>query len=159
VGVLSAGTKLVSDPIEAKRHPKSVVDMQFSLPFGAAVALTHGRASLEEYQVGMPENTQVKHVMERVQCLTDPKLDAQFPQHFPAWAEVDTNDGRTLRSELIYPKGDPENPVTWNEMKEKFLLLSSPVIGPERQREIIAAVDSLDQMGDMRQFAALLSTE
>jgi len=159
VGVLSAGTKLVSDPIEAKRHPTSVVDMQFSLPFGAAVALTHGRASLEEYKVGMPENPQVKHVMERVQCLTDPKLDVQFPRHFPAWAEVDTTDGRTLRSELTYPKGDPENPVTWDEMKEKFLLLSSPVIGPDRQREIIAAVETLDQMSDVRQLAALLSTE
>ena len=28
--------------------------MQFSMPFGAAVALTHGRASLEEYRDGMP---------------------------------------------------------------------------------------------------------
>jgi 2-methylcitrate dehydratase PrpD len=60
---------------------------------------------------------------------------------------------------LTYPKGDPENPVTWDEMKEKFLLLSSPVIGPDRQREIIAAVETLDQMSDVRQLAALLSTE
>ena len=159
VGVLSAGMKLVSDPIEAKRNPKSVVDMQFSMPFGAAVALTHGRASLEEYQAGMPENPQVKHVMERVKCVTDPKLDAMFPRHFPAWAEVETTDGRTLRSELIYPKGDPENPITWDEMKEKFYLLSSPVIDPKRQREIIGAVESLDQMNDVRRLAALLSTE
>ena len=158
VGVLSAGMKLVADPIEAKRNPVSVVDMQFSMPFGAAVALTHGRASLEEYQAGMPENPQVKHIMERVKCVTDPKLDAQFPQRFAAWAEVDTTDGRTLRSELEYPKGDPENPVTWDEMKEKFRLLSEPVISPERQQEIIAAVDSLDQMSDVRQLAALLST-
>ena len=49
--------------------------------------------------------------------------------------------------------------MTWDEMKEKFNLLSSPVIGPERQREIIAAVESLDQMTDVRQLAALLSTE
>ncbi len=159
VGVLSAGMKLVSEPIEAKRNPKSVVDMQFSMPFGAAVALTHGSASLEEYRLGMPDNPQVRHVMERVRCLTDPKLDALAPKQMAAWAEVDTMDGRTLRSDLGYPKGDPENPVTWDEMKEKFLLLSSPVISPDRQREIIAAVDSLDQMSDVKQFAALLSTE
>jgi len=159
VGVLSAGMKLVSDPIEAKRTPVSVVDMQFSMPFGAAVALTHGRASLEEYQSGMPDNPQVKHIMERVQCVTDPALDAAFPKQFRAWAEVDVADGRTLRSELEYPKGDPENPVTWDEMKEKFVALSSPVISAERQQEIIAAVEALDQISDMRQFAALLSTE
>jgi len=159
VGVVSAGMKLVAEPIEAKRNPKTVVDMQFSMPFGAAVALTHGRASLEEYQPRMPDNPQVRHVMERVSCVTDPKLDALTPKQMPAWAEVDTKDGRTLRSEIGYPKGDPENPVSWDEMKEKFIMLSSPVITPERQQEIIAAVESLDQISDVRQLAALLSTE
>ena len=86
VGVLSAGMKLVAEPIEAKRNPKSVVDMQFSMPFSAAVALTHGSASLNEYQLGMPDNPQVKHVMERVHCLTDPKLDAMAPKKMAAWA-------------------------------------------------------------------------
>ena len=131
VGVLSASMKLISEPIEAKRTPKSVVDMQFSMPFRAAVALTHGRASLEEYRDGMP-NPQAKHVMERVQCVTDPKLDALSPRQMPAWAEVLKTDGRTLRSKSAYPKGDPENPVTWDEMKEKFNVHSSPVIGPDR---------------------------
>ena len=115
-GVLSASMKLIAEPIEAKRTPKSVVDMQFSMPFRAAVALTHGRASLD--RDGMPNNPQVKHVMERVQCVTDPKLDALSPRKMPAWAEVLTTDGRTLRSESAYPKGDPENPVTWDEMSD-----------------------------------------
>ena len=159
IGVLSAGMKIISEPFEAKNNPRSIVDMQFSMPFGAAVALTHGRASLEEYKDGMPENPLVKHVMERVQCVTDPKLDAIFPKSWPAWAEVVTTDGRTLRSELTYPKGDPENPVTWGEMRDKFNLLSKPVISSERQREIIDAIDSLDQLDDVRQFASLLSTE
>ena len=159
VGVLSAGMKLVAEPVDAKRNPKTVVDMQFSMPFSAAVALTHGSASLAEYRLGMPENPEVKHVMERVLCVTDPKLDALTPKQMPAWAEVVTTDGRTLRSELDYPKGDPENPVTWDEMREKFVLLSEPVISAERQQEIMAAVDSLEEMSDVRQLAALLSTE
>jgi hypothetical protein len=44
-------------------------------------------------------------------------------------------------------------------MKEKFIALSSTVISSERQQEIIAAVESLNQISDMRQFSALLSTE
>jgi 2-methylcitrate dehydratase PrpD len=121
---------LIAEPIEAKRTPKSMVDMQFSMPFGAAVALAHGRASLEEYRDGMPNNPQVKRVIERVQCVTNPNLDALSPRQMPAWTEVLTTDDRTLCSESAYPKGDPENPVTWNEMKEKLNRLSSPVICP-----------------------------
>ena len=159
IGVLSQGMRLVAEPEEAKRNPTSVVDMQFSMPFAAAVALTHGRASLSEYALGVPDQPEVRHIMDRVECVTDPKLDALTPKLFPAWAEVRTTDGRTLRSDLTYPKGDPENPVTWEEMREKFNTLSAPVIGSQRQQEIIAAIDSLEQMDDVRQLASLLSTE
>jgi 2-methylcitrate dehydratase PrpD len=159
IGMLSGGMGLVASPEEAKRNPSSVVDMQFSMPFAAAVALTYGSASLKEYAPGVPDRPEVRHIMDRVQCVTDPKLDALYPRHFPTWVEVRTRDGRTLRSELTYPKGDPENPVTWDEMRDKFNLLSAPVISGRRQQEIIAAVDSLEQMDDVRQLASLLSTE
>ena len=159
IGVLSQGMRLVAEPVEAKRNPKSVVDMQFSMPFAAAVALSYGSASLNEYAIGIPDRPQVRHIMDRVQCVTDPKLDAQTPKLFPAWAEVRTSNGRTMRSELTYPKGDPENPVTWDEMRTKFNLLSAPVISSQRQNEIISAIDSLEQMDDVRQLASLLSTE
>ena len=159
IGVLSQGMRLVAEPVEAKRNPKSVVDMQFSMPFAAAVALSYGSASLNEYAIGIPDRPEVRHIMDRVQCVTDPKLDAQTPKLFPAWAEVRTSNGRTMRSELTYPKGDPENPVTWDEMRTKFNLLSAPVISSQRQKEIISAIDSLEQMNDVRQLASLLSTE
>jgi len=159
IGVLSQGMRLVAEPVEAKRNPKSVVDMQFSMPFAAAVALSYGSASLNEYAIGIPDRPEVRHIMDRVQCVTDPKLDAQTPKLFPAWAEVRTSNGRTMRSELTYPKGDPENPVTWDEMRTKFNLLSAPVISSQRQGKIISAIDSLEQMDDVRQLASLLSTE
>ena len=159
IGVLSQGMRLVAEPVEAKRNPKSVVDMQFSMPFAAAVALSYGSASLNEYAIGIPDRPEVRHIMDRVQCVTDPKLDLQTPKLFPAWAEVRTSDGRTMRSELTYPKGDPENPVTCDEMRSKFNLLSAPVISSQRQQEIISAIDSLEQMDDVRQLASLLSTE
>ena len=159
IGVLSQGMRLVAEPVEAKRNPKSVVDMQFSMPFAAAVALSYGSASLNEYAIGIPDRPEVRHIMDRVQCVTDPKLDAQTPKLFPAWAEVRTSNGRTMRSELTYPKGDPENPVTCDEMRSKFNLLSAPVISSQRQQEIISAIDSLEQMDDVRQLGSLLSTE
>ncbi len=159
VGVLSGGFKLVASPEEAKANPQTIVDMQFSMPFGAAVALAYGRASLEEYAEGMPERPEIRRLLPRVKCVTDPELDAHFPREFRAWAEVATADGRRLRSDIRYPKGDPENALSWAEMKDKFTLLTAPVISPQRQQEIIAAIESLERMEDVRELAALLSTE
>ena len=159
VGILSAGYDIVAVPEEEKRSPKSVVDMQFSMPFGAAVALLYGRASLAEYDVAVTQRPEVVELMGRVHCVRDPALDAQFPRRWPAWAEVRTRDGRVLRSETQYPKGDPENALTWDELKEKFIDLSSPVISKERQREVIAAVEGLEDMRDVRELATLLAVE
>ena len=157
VGILSAGWNTVAAPEEEKRNPQSVVDMQFSMPFAAAVALLYGRASLPEYAPEVATRPEVKDLMARVTCVKDPALDAQFPRHWPAWAEVSTSDGRTLRSETAYPKGDPENPLSWDEMRQKFADLSAPVISTRRQEQIMDAVDSLEEMRDVRELAELLA--
>ena len=137
-------------------NPKSVVDMQFSMPFGASAALLYGKASLDEYAPGVSERPEVKEMMAKVRSVTDPALDAVFPHQWPAWAEVDTRDGRTLRSEIDYPKGDPENALSWDEMKQKFIGLSSAVMSPQRQQDVIAAVEDLENMADVRRLASLL---
>ena len=128
-------------------------------PVFADFLQTYGKAALDEYALGGPDRPEGRHIMDRVQCVTDPELDALYPRHFPTWAEVRTKDGRTMRSELTYPKGDPENPVTWDEMRDKFNLLSAPVISGQRQQEIMTAIDNLEQLDDVRQLASLLSTE
>ena len=91
--------------------------------------------------------------------MADPELDATYPSKFRSWAEVQTKDGRSVRSDIEYPKGDPENALTWDEMKEKFVSISSPVISAKRQSEIIAKIESLEEMADARELAALLVTE
>ena len=94
-----------------------------------------------------------------MRCVTDPELEAYFPKEFRAWAEVETADGRQLRSAIRYPKGDPENALSWKEMRDKFLGLTAPVISEPRQQEIIAAIASLDQLDDVRHLGALLAGE
>ena len=159
VAVLAAGAKLVADPSEEKANPQSVVDMQFSMPFGAAVALAYGRASLAEFAEGVPQRPEIRRLLPKVRCVTDPELEAYFPKEFRAWAEVETADGRQLRSAIRYPKGDPENALSWEEMRDKFLALTAPVISEPRQQEIIAAIESLDQLDDIRHLGALLAGE
>jgi 2-methylcitrate dehydratase PrpD len=159
VGVLSAGYNLVAAPEDEKRNPESVVDMQFSLPFATAISLKYGRASLQEYTPEIARRQDVKDLMSKVRCITDPALDAQYPRKWPAWAEIDTRDGQTFRSEIQYPKGDPENALSWGEMKDKFINLSAAVISEKRQQEVIMAVESLQNMRDMRELADLLTSE
>jgi 2-methylcitrate dehydratase PrpD len=159
IGVLSAGFNTIAAPEEHKRNPNSVVDMQFSMPYTAAVALLYGSASLSEFSMEVGQRPEVRELMSKVECVIDPALDALYPGQWPAWAEVTTTGGLTQRSYTGYPKGDPENALTWQEMKDKFASLTAPVISQKRQEQIISAIEGLDDIADVRDLAELLAAE
>jgi 2-methylcitrate dehydratase PrpD len=79
VGILRAGAHLIAEPLEEKYCPRSIVDAQFSMPFGAAVAVLYRRAGLGEFHLSKIRSEEVKRMMRRVECVVDPDLEKTFP--------------------------------------------------------------------------------
>ena len=94
--------------------------------------------------------------MGKISCVRDPELEKEFPKKWPASVTLLTKDGKTYSTRIDYPKGDPENPLTWDELIDKFRNLISPVLGEARQNEIIERVRSLEQEQDLEAFSMLL---
>jgi len=157
LGILKAGFPIVVEPEESKHNPRTIVGAQFSMPFGAAVAILYGRASLEQYTVETLKSPQVKEMMGKVSCVTDPELDKPFPKQWPASVEIATKDGRRFSARIDYPKGDPENPLSWEEEIEKFNELSSPVFTEDRRKQLVSRVRSLETEESIANLADLLS--
>jgi 2-methylcitrate dehydratase PrpD len=156
LGLLRAGAHLIADPIESKYSPQSIVDAQFSMPFGAAVALLYQNAGLEEFQLPKIKSEEVKRVMRLVECVVEPELDRRFPKQWGATAEVITKDGRSYFTKIEYPKGDPENPLSWEEMIEKFHDLSGPLMTRERRLKIVDQVKDLGRVRDLGKWSPIL---
>jgi 2-methylcitrate dehydratase PrpD len=156
VGVLSAGMDIVAEPAAAKRRPRSLVDAQFSMPFGAAVALLEGSAGLEQYDPTRLDDPAVLALMDRVECAADPELDRLYPERWPAWARVHTTAGAVLQARVEHPRGDPENPLPPAELRAKFDALTSRVYTPKRRSAIAETVARLEQPGSLEQLVRLL---
>ena len=156
LGILKAGFAIVAEPQEQKSDPKSVVDAQFSMPFGAAVAILYGKATLDEYTLERINSAQVRELMGKISCVKDPELEKEFPKKWPASVTLLTKDGKTYSIRIDFPKGDPENPLTWDELIDKFRNLIAPVFFEARQNEIIERVRSLDKEEDLKAFSMLL---
>ena len=149
LGVLKTGFPLVVEPREKKHNPESIVDAQFSMPFGAAVAILRGKATLDEFTFENIRSSEVKSLMDRVVCVEDPNLEKEFPQKWPAGVTIETKDGKKFSSYIEFPKGDPENPLTWNEIIEKFHQLTDQVYQSERRNQIIDRVRGLEKIDDV----------
>ncbi len=119
VGVLRAGWNLIAEPIGAKRRPSSPVDAQFSMPYGAALAVVRGVAGPIDHEAESIGDPELIRVAELVHCRIEPELEAQYPQKWPASAEITLRDGSTHRADVDYPKGDPENPHSLVELSER----------------------------------------
>ncbi len=159
VGVLKAGYPIVAEPQELKYNPKSVVDAQFSMPFGAAVAVLFGRASLNEYTQEKVESSEVREMMGRISCAQDPDLDKVFPNQWPASVSIATKAGEVFKAHIDYPKGDPENPLTWEQLIQKFNDLTAPVFEESVRVQIVDLVRNLEAEGDPERLTKLLAKE
>jgi len=137
IAVLEAGWAIIAEPREQKYNPQSVVDAQFSMPFGAAVASLHRAAGLDQFTLEQIRSPRVRQMMQRVALVRDPRLEENFPREWPASVTIHLEDGRPYERYVRYPKGDPENPLTWDEIAAKFRSLAGPVLAPERCEEVI----------------------
>ena len=137
VAILEAGWNIVCEPRATKYSPQSVVDAQFSMPFGAAVAVLHGAAGLDQFTLENVHSGDVARVMRKVVLVKDPAIERTFPREWPARVSVRLQNGQTHERFVRSPKGDPENPLTWSEMADKFRALASSVLPAERCERII----------------------
>jgi hypothetical protein len=56
-----------------------------------------------------------------------------------------------------WPKGDPENAVTNQELRDKYVALATPVIGASKAAASFDALQKLTSLKSMRELSALLT--
>jgi 2-methylcitrate dehydratase PrpD len=142
IAVLEAGWGIVAEPRARKYSPESVVDTQFSMPFGAAVAAIDGIAGLEQFTLEKARSPKIRELMNKIALVKDPRIEENFPKEWATRVTIEVENGQRWEKFVRYPKGDPENPLTWDEMAAKFRTLAGTVLSAERCDEIIAAVSS-----------------
>ena len=159
VGIIPTGSLIIAEPREQKYRPRSTVDAQFSMPYGAAIALVKRRASLEEFAEDVIRSPEVTSLLEKVVCVKDPELEASYPARWAGWAEIETIDGHRRRAQVEMPKGEPENPLAWEELVDKFQTLTAPVFSAPRRKAIIEVIAGLETFQDIKALTRLLQAE
>lgn len=146
-GILSGGRGLIADPIEQKRQASSIVDAQFSMPYGAAIAVLSGKAGLSVFTDEWIQHPAVRELMQKVDCYTSPELDDHYPAKWRASASITMDDGIQYSANVRYALGDPHNPLSWQQLEARFHELVAPVIADTRKREeIVEQVRGLDNI-------------
>ena len=127
-------------------RPEGEYQAKFSLQYTVAHALVHGSVRLNAFLPERLRDGAVRALMEKIECVADPELSKGYPGQRAAQVEIETADGRKFAHFQPYRKGDPELPLTDEELNDKFLELASPVLGDARARALLAELWATDKL-------------
>ena len=131
-------------------QPQSPAEARFSVKFVVATALLYGSVRLSAFEPQRLADPMIRALMQRIELVLDPELDAAFPGQRAARITLSTRDGRTESYLQPTRKGDPEQPLSDAELEHKFLELVSPVIGAETARGRLARLWALEREPHLR---------
>jgi 2-methylcitrate dehydratase PrpD len=121
-----------------------------------AVALVDGTVSFDaSHSQERMNDPQIRAVKSRVELVADRSLMVPDAPR-SALVEVTLADGRTVNHFTRHPPGFKENPLTTEGVNEKARSLMVPVIGAQRTEALIARVNALENVADMREFRSLI---
>ena len=149
VTISNAGYNLVADPPESKRKPAGTVDGQFSVYFAAAVAAldrSYGWSSYDRLH-----DPQVLDMMDRVAVRASTDV-----ANLSAAVSLATRDGRAHDMDVAFARGEPERPLGWEELEDKFNDLWSQGQGMASSAAVLAQVRALDDVDDIPAFTRAL---
>lgn len=97
---------------------------KMSTPYSVAVALVNNSANMEDFSESMIKNKKILNLAEKVETLSIDELSQLVPEKRAAILEIYFKNGQHIQQRVDYPKGEPENPMTTEELHHKFQSLS-----------------------------------
>src|SRR5579864_3083926 len=153
---LARAADILSDP--SKYDPRTKETADHSLPYVVAAALAERQVTPVQFTMDKIMDPRIREQLKKVEVVADPEIEKVFPELQRVIVRIDTTDGRSFTKQLDYPKGDPRNPLTDQEIEEKFAALAEGVLSPGAQKKLKDAIWSLDKIGSVSKLMALMKT-
>jgi len=135
------------------RYHKAQNELQakFCVPFQMASIIIRRKAGLKEFTDEFVQSPAVQEMMDRVETVVDPAIDALGGDKIVSIIEVRLKSGEILRGKSPeHYRGGPRNPLSREELAEKFYDCAQRVLDPEQARNLLEAIESLEGLPDIR---------
>src|SRR5271165_1482785 len=151
------GADILSDASKYDPHTKETAD--HSLPYVIAAAIAERQVTPLQFTPDKIMHPVIRAQLRKVQVVADPDIEKVFPALQRVIVRIHTIDGREFTTQLDYPKGDPRNPLTDQEIEEKFEALAEPVMSREARRRAMNAIWNLENQSSVTGLMKLFQAD
>ncbi len=117
-------------------NPSTVIEAKFSLQHSVAVVMQRGAPTLDDFSIEAINDPHLSAMRSRIRVEIGDEFEAAYPGRFGA--KVSSEDRSETAPDAL---GDPENPMSDQQIRDKAdLLMKAGALGESLRERIIAAV-------------------
>jgi 2-methylcitrate dehydratase PrpD len=144
-------------PLRYQRHYHPAVKTglrgKFAINYVVALAFLDGKLEIDTFTDTKANEPQVQEALSRVQVIVDESIPEPGP-YCPVSVEMKNGTRFTYTARIA--KGHPENPMTEEEVLDKFRSNAKQVLSPQRSEAVIAKMRNLETVDNVKELVALL---
>lgn len=144
VTTIARACDILFDP--HKYRPESRETADHSLPYCIAAAIVDRQITTQTFSDEKLKDPRIWNVIDKIKGEASVEFENMFPAKQPSRVKVRTKAGKEFSAYLEYPKGDPREPMTEDDLKAKFNALSAELLNTERQEKIRKMIFSCEHM-------------
>ena len=136
----------------SRNDPPNPLSAKFSIPFAMATGIVRNETGLEAFEQEAVDDPRARALAKRVVVEEDADYTRRWPQEQPVRVEVVTTSGQTLVGQVDNPRGNWDNPAAYEEVKDKFRALTSPIFRDGKSSkavELFMDLERLSKAGDL----------
>jgi 2-methylcitrate dehydratase len=144
VTTIARACDILFDP--HKYRPESRETADHSLPFCIASALVDKKITTDSFSEKKMKDPRIWEVIDKIKGEASVEFEKMFPAKQPSKVVIKTKDGNEYSEYLEFPKGDPREPMTIEDIENKFNALSAKLLTKKKQQKIKGMIFKCEKM-------------
>src|SRR5215471_8700756 len=139
-------------------RPTKALQAKFSMEFCMAILLLDGKADQTKFTDAVVNRPDVQEMIGRVRFYVDPEAEKAGYDKMTTIINITLKDGCVISGQADFGKGGPTNPMTFDEVAEKFQGCAAYADWPSaKATQVVDLVRKLEDVKDVRTITTLLS--
>jgi len=140
----------------SNKDVSTVMAARVSVPYCIAIAAVDGKMTQAQFLPARIDDPLLREVLAHTEIVADAELNQLYPDKFPARVTITLKDGASFQETVLFPKGDPQDPLSADELEAKFRGNAAAALGSARSGELLQAIYALPDARDADRLTALL---
>ena len=140
-------------------EPQDIISAQFSGRFGVALRLIKGSNGFRDYTEENIKDPAILSLVHKIDYIANEAVGTKSAASAPAVVTIKLKNGEVFKKRTDYAKGTINNPLSIDELKDKFRTLTHMDLSRKRVESVIEMLMKLEEIDDISQLFSLLTVK